>query len=166
MHSLTPFAVPTPDALFVAAGHATRREIRDLRRSFRARVSRPRKKIPDAVFGPRARARERGWESRRSAAVTRQTWRPSAAKGRNTFNRPSAQTFAPVTGVALEMGDGVNGDIIGFLDIEDRVGEGLAEVPPQRFGHDAEKTRGGAHVGNQPVDFIVEPSGEGVALLR
>lgn len=63
------------------------------------------------------------------------------------------------------MGDGVNGDIIGFLDVEDRVGEGLAEVPPQRFGHDAEKTPGGAHVGNQPVDFIVEPSGEGVAFL-
>ncbi len=63
------------------------------------------------------------------------------------------------------MGDGVNGDMLGFIDVEDRVGEGLAEVPPQRFGHDAEKARGGAHVRNQPVDFIVEPAGEGVAFL-
>ena len=33
----------------------------------------PRAKIPDAVFGPRARALEREFESRRSAAGTRQT---------------------------------------------------------------------------------------------
>ena len=95
----------------------------------------------------------------------RQTWRLSAAKGRSSFAPPSAQTFAPVTGAALEVGDGVNGDMIGFLDVEDRVGEGLAEVPPQRFGHDAEQAPGDAHVGNQPVDFILEPAGEGVAFL-
>lgn len=87
-----------------------------------------------------------GWFVKRSL-MTPAVW-PSAAKGRNTLNRPSAQPFAPVTGAALEVGDGVNGDIIGVLDVEDRLGEGLAEVPPQRFGHDAEKTRGGAHVGN------------------
>ena len=63
------------------------------------------------------------------------------------------------------MGDGVDGDVIGLLDLEDGVREGLAKVPSHGVGHDAIKARGGANVRNQPVDFIVQLSGQSIAFL-
>jgi hypothetical protein len=63
------------------------------------------------------------------------------------------------------MGDGQDDDMIGLFDVEHRVREGLAKVPSHGLGDDAVKARGGADVGDQPVDFIVKPAGEGLAFV-
>ena len=54
----------------------------------------------------------------------------------------------PIAWAPFEVGDGVDGDVVRVFDVEHRVREAFAKVPPHRLGHDAVKAGGGADIGN------------------
>ena len=62
------------------------------------------------------------------------------------------------------MGEGENEHVIGFLDVDDRVGKAVAEVPanvcPENPGH----ARVLANFLNEPIHLGGESSGQGPAL--
>ena len=71
--------------------------------------------------------------------------------------RSSLQPRQPIAGAALEVGDGEDKHAIRFIDVEDGVGEGPAEMPTNFgcLGHAAKKPRCSAGICHEGVDRVV-----------
>src|SRR5580692_2839406 len=113
-----------PDAVFVGACPATRRESVVCKRFFPARECGKRKKFPDAVFWP-AESEAAKEESCSGASSTA----PHCGFFRGEGRLKSAHALAPVARLAVQMHDRDNPDVVSFDQIDDAVREAVGKVP-------------------------------------